>query len=298
MLTRLRNKWNRSRFERLTKGILDTPPMPVREANWTIISMVSNKDVQMYLLAMKSFYAQIRRGKITVIVDRDMPEESRAILRHHLPGIRFVHLEDIDPGVCQRGGTWERLVYLLDESEREYVIQVDCDTLTFGDHVDEVLACVEKNVAFTLSNRGRPIKTLVEAAADARDTDSTYVGILVERLFEHYPGAAARKYVRASSGFAGFAKGGFPRRDIEDFHRNMEKLVGQDWRKWGTEQNASNYAVANSPNAVVLPYPKYANFWPEMQRPNSFIHFIGTHRFNDDYFATMGKSVIKKLSAA
>lgn len=298
MLTRLRNKWNRSRFDRLTKGILDTPPMPIKDANWTIVSMVSNKDVQMYLLAMKSFYAQIRRGKITVIVDRDMPEESRTILRSHFPGIRFMHLEDIDTGVCQRGGTWERLVYLLDQSEREYMIQVDCDTLTFGDHIDEVVACAEKNLAFTLSNRGRPIKTLTEAAEDARATESTYVGIHVERLFEQLPDAATRKYVRASSGFAGFAKGGFPRREIENFHQSMEKLVGPNWKKWGTEQNASNYAVANSPNAVVLPYPKYANFWPQMQRPNSFIHFIGEHRYNDDYFATRGKAVIEKLLAS
>src|SRR6185503_8193655 len=140
---------------------------------------------------------------------------------------------------CQRGGTWERLVYLLDQSAHEYVIQMDCDTLTFGTDVNEVLSCAQNNVAFTLGNMGRPIMSMLTAAEEAKATDSNYVGILAERLFEKYPGAAAKKYVRASSGFAGFAKGGFPRAEIEVFHREMEKLLGADWKKWGTEQNAS-----------------------------------------------------------
>jgi hypothetical protein len=117
MFTRIRKKLNRDRFYRLTRGILDTPPMPVKDANWSIVSMVSNDDVQMYLLAMKSFYARMERGKLIVIVDRDMPNELRGVLQRHFPGIRFVILEDIDTGICQRGGTWERLVYLLDHAE-------------------------------------------------------------------------------------------------------------------------------------------------------------------------------------
>jgi hypothetical protein len=183
----------------------------------------------------------------------------------------------------------------LDHAENEYAIQVDCDTLTFGDDVHEVISCAENNIAFTLSNAGRPIKSMVEASADAHATDSNYVGIIAERLFEKYPGAATTKYVRASSGFAGFSKGGFARSRIEEFHNNMENFLGQDWKKWGTEQCASNFAVANSPNAIPLPYPKYATFWPGLQRPNGFLHFIGSYRYDDDYFAKHGQGVIEKL---
>jgi hypothetical protein len=297
MFTKIHKKWKRERFYRLTRGVLDTAPMPVKDANWTIISMVSNDDVQMYLLAMKSFYARIRRGKITAIVDRDMPTESREVLQRHFPGIRFVHLEDIDTGICQRGGTWERLVYLLDHATDEYAIQLDCDTLTFGDDIDEVISCAENNIAFTLSNVARPIKSMVEASAEAYATDSTYVGIIAERLFERYPNAATTKYVRGSSGFAGFAKGGFARKQIEVFHENMENLLGQDWKKWGTEQCASNFAVANSPNAMPLPHPKYETFWPGFDTPNAFLHFIGSHRYDDDYFAKRGQEVVRELNS-
>src|SRR3974390_3102678 len=100
----------------MTRAIFDTQPMPVIDAPWSIISMVSNADVQMYLLSLKSFYPKIGRGKIVAIIDRDMPRESRMVLERHFPGIRFVILEDIDVGICQRGGTWERIVHLLDHS--------------------------------------------------------------------------------------------------------------------------------------------------------------------------------------
>ena len=96
--------------------------MLIKDAPWTIVSMVSNHDIQKYLLAMKSFYARIGRGKITAIIDRDMPRKSRAVLQHHFPGIALSILEDIDVGTCQRGGTWERLLYILDHAEGEYTI--------------------------------------------------------------------------------------------------------------------------------------------------------------------------------
>src|SRR5258705_3326932 len=115
--------------------------MPVVDAPWTVISMVSNHDVRMYLLAIKSFYSRLQRGKIIAIIDRDMPSEIRRVLEQHVPGIRFDILEDIDTRGCQRGGTWGRLVYVLNHAEEEYALQLDSDTLTMGD-IDEVIRCV------------------------------------------------------------------------------------------------------------------------------------------------------------
>jgi hypothetical protein len=78
----------------------------------------------------------------------------------------------------------------------------------------------------------------------------------------------------------------------------MEMLVGPEpWRKWGTEQCASNFAIANSPDAVVLPYPEYAAF--DRRLPPSgvkFYHFFGTVRYLDGYFAARGREVIARLT--
>jgi hypothetical protein len=298
MFHRWTSRRNKERFYRLTAPIMDTPPMPVEDAPWSIISMVSNSDVQMYILAMKSFYLRLKRGKMIAIVDRDMPVSLRQTLERHLPGMKLAILEDIDTGPCQRGGTWERLLYLLDHSRDEYAIQLDADTLAFGPDVEEVIHCAENNIAFTLGNAGRPIEPMLAIVPDARAMKSDYVGIVAEAAFDRYPGADKLKYVRASSGFVGLARGGVARKEIESFHREGEKLLGPRWTEWGTEQSASNFAVANSPGAVVLPYPKYANFWPGLVRgKSSFLHFIGSHRYLDDYFANLAQGVIAELHA-
>jgi hypothetical protein len=144
---------------------------------------------------------------------------------------------------------------------------------------------------------GFQIVSLPEAAELARQSDSNFVGLAAERLFDRYPDAAKWKYVRASSGFAGFAKNGIARKVIEDFHVNMERLLGSRWTEWGTEQCASNFAVANSPNAVVLHRPKYGNFSPGLPNQKaSFLHFYGTHRYEQDFFANRGREVIQSLN--
>lgn len=296
MFYRWKKRRAKDRFYKLTADVLTTPPMPVVDAPWTIMSMVSNSDAQMYILAMKSFYARIKRGKLTVIVDRDMPNSVRETLQHHFPGIRFAILEDIDTGPCQRGGTWERLLFVLDHSHDEYTIQLDADTLTFGD-ISEVIHCVENNISFTLSNAGMPIAPMLDIVPISRANDSNYIGIVAERLFDQYPGADKLKYVQGSSGFCGYARGGIARKEVERFHIEGEKLLGARWREWGTEQSASNFAVANSKNAVTLPYPKYGNFAPGGYEPGgSFLHFIGSFRYDDDYFANLAKPFIAGLN--
>jgi hypothetical protein len=296
MFHRLRKSIRTKAFYRDTRGILETPPMPVVPGPVSVVSMVSNGDVQMYLLSMKSFYRHLGRGQLVAVVDRDMPAESRGLLSRHFPGIAFQVLEDIDTGSCQRGGTWERLVYLLGRTEHEYVIQLDCDTLTFGPDIAEVLDCVAANRAFTLSGGEREIVSLPEAARRAERIQHPYVGLAAERLYVNYPDAENLRYVRGSSGFAGFARGGFGRADIERYHTEMQRLLPDRWTEWGTEQCASNFAVANSPGAVVLPHPKYGNF-DHYHDPakSSFLHFIGEYRFDDGLFARLGQQVIREL---
>jgi hypothetical protein len=294
MLYRFNKARQTRKLNRAIGGILDTPPLRTEPAPWCIASMVANSDVAMYLLSLKSFYLKLRRGKVAVIIDRDMPQATRDVLSHHVPGIEFVILEDIPTGTCQRGGTWERLLHVLDRSEHEYTIQLDADTLTVGE-IDEVIRCAETNTPFTMSD-GFELLPLPEVAEEAEATPSNYIGIVTERLFACYPDAGLH-YVRGSSGLAGFSRGGFTRAAITRFHEEMEKLVGASrWREWGTEQCGSNFAISNSPGAVVLPYPDYASFLPDAPREAvRFFHFIGTYRFRDNYYAARGQEVIAKL---
>lgn len=297
MLYRFRRTVNTKLFNRSIEAVLQTAPLVLRPGPLCIVSMVADRDVPMYLVAIKSFYQRLNQGKVVAIVDRDMPQGLRDTLSQHVVGIEFVVLEDIPTTPCQRGGTWERLLYCLDRSESEYTIQLDADTLTVGQDLDEVLACVEANRAFTMAD-GFIRVALHEAAEIARATPSDYIGIVGERMLDRYPDADTLHYIRGSSGFAGFSKGGYTRQAISEFHRIMEALVGATrWREWGSEQFGSNFAVANSPDPVVLPYPDYASFTERVLRDEvKLFHFIGRYRFMEGYFARRSQEAIAALA--
>ena len=141
-----------------------------------------------------------------------------------------------------------------------------------------------------------PIVSLTEAAVQARAITSNYIGIVTEQAFDRHPNASRLKYVRGSSGFAGFSRAGFDPAQIQDFHRVMDEMLGSRWQEWGTEQCGSNFAVANSPGAVTLPFPQYSSFYPGGPRDESkMLHFIGAHRFEEGFFASRGQRVISEL---
>jgi hypothetical protein len=296
-------KWRRKlktwNFNRQIAAVMDTPPLHAIEAGWSIVSMIKNRDVPMYVLGIKAFYAHLGAGHVIGIIDRDMPQALRDVLRRHVEGIELVILDEIDTGACQRGGTWERLVFLLDRSQHQYMVQLDADVLATGPDLGEVKDCIVRNVAFTLAD-GDQFRSMREAALRAQaDPDARYVGIAIEQRFDQYPDCDRLRYIRGSSGLAGFARGGFSRAQLEDFHRNMQGLLPTRWHEWGSEQCGSNFAVANSPGAVALPYPAYGSFGPGLERERcKCFHFIGAFRFQDGYFASRGRAVIQQLLQA
>src|SRR3954453_14852348 len=284
MLYRLRRSLNQRRLDRGIAGILETAPIKLGEGRCCVVSMLTADYIPMYLGAIKSFYPKLGGGNVCALIDRAMPQSARDTLARHVEGIEFAFVEDVDTAPCQRGGTWERLVYCLDRSAREYTIQLDADTLAVAGDMAEVAACVAANRAFAITD-GFARQTLAEAAAMDEATPNQYIGIVTERALARYPGGDRLHYVRASSGFAGFAKGGFSRADIGAFHEVMEGLVGERWREWGSEQCGSNFAIANSPKPVVLPYPEYASFERRVRRQQAkFLHFIGRYRYVEGYY--------------
>jgi hypothetical protein len=297
MLFRLTRWYRQSNFNNSIARIWETPTIDIVDKPWTLISMISTRDIPMYLLAMKSFYTRLGGGKIIAIIDRDMPAESRAILTQHFRGIQFLILEDIDVGKIQRGGTWERLLTLVRQSEKEYVIQIDADILTVG-NIDEIIECVQQNRSFTMNGQtGFPIWDIEQSIAEGHKSPSDHCSIAFERALAQYPDKAGKYYVRGSSGLVGLAKGCFSAPDLEQFHVTMTQIMGKRWLEWGTEQVGSNWVVANSPNnALVLPYPKYANFFPALPRHKSnALHFIGTYRYDEGHFAKLGQVEIQRL---
>jgi hypothetical protein len=293
MLYRFRRQLARHRFEQSCRRVRTTPPLRPIPAPVTILSMVSHADVIMYLIAIKSLYRRLGRGNILIIDDGSLTDDDRDFLSEHLARPRIVPLDTLDTGRCPKGGTWERLLLILEISADDYVIQVDSDTLA-TDRLDEVVDCIESNRAFTLGTRmGQRFDSLNEAAARIADLSGEHVQMVAERAMARFADPDKQRYVRGSSGFAGFARGGFDRARLEAFSMQMRALIGDKWTEWGSEQVASNFVVANSAAARILPYPKYACFDLQMDpRASAFLHFIGTNRFDRGVYAAFANQVM------
>jgi hypothetical protein len=301
MLYRLKTKLRKSRFNRACRRILDTPAIGESSDGPVMLSEVSNFDVIMYLVAVKSLYAAIGKARIVLLLDRDCPQENLRIFEEHVRPWKILHVEDQVSDHCPRGGTWERLLTIAQLVTSDYVIQVDSDTVTNGP-VPEVVNCVGTDCSFMIGTwEGQEIEPVAASAERVKDSHSQHVQILGERRLTALDDASRLRYARGQSSFAGFARGSFSLPMLEAFSERMRGLLGEEkWSQWGSESFASNFCVANADKSRVLPWPKYASYNPERDvdfSKSAFLHFEGTNRFKGGAYLESGKGVIDRLSS-
>jgi hypothetical protein len=299
MFYQLRDRVHRYRFAGACKGILQAAPVVLdASSNLMVLSQVQHKDVLLYLLAVKSFARQVRPRAVCVLNDGSLSANDRAVLREHIPGVNLLELAEFRNAVCPRGGTWERLLAIASMVRDHYVIQLDSDTLTIGP-IEEVRHCIEHQAAFALGTWNKQkIETMRErcetASKLAHQTDS-HVQVVAEANLDKLDDFESLRYVRGCSGFAGFARQSFTREFVEAISGQMQAAIGAKWSEWGSEQVMSNIVIANIPNAIVLPHPKYADCHKMQAGMTEFIHFIGSCRFDDGNYARLGAQVIATL---
>lgn len=296
VLRKLREAHFRRRFQRELLAIRQTPPVSPGGDSFTLLSMVHHRDVECYLLAVKSLVRFLAPRRIVVVADPSITDEDRRFIAEHIPGITFLRAEDHrDPDLPQ-GGCWERLIAIADNVGDDYVVQLDADTVTLAD-VPEVRAAIQGRRSFVLGTVDNQDFVSCPAAArwaQEQQTGDDHVQLIAECHLDRLPDAEQRRYVRGCAGFSGFAPGSFSRRDLRELSSRMGVALGSRWSAWGTEQFASNFMVANSTDAVVLPHPKYCH--PGRERAGAvFLHFIGYVRFVNDRYATVTREVCAAL---
>jgi hypothetical protein len=273
--------------------VVKTAPLRMNDAPVKILSMVCHRDVILYLVAAKSFYQKLQLGSFVLIDDGSLTAEDRDIFNRHLGSPRILHIRDVPTFDCPVGGTWERLLKILELAESEYVIQLDADTLTLGS-LDDVRACVQNNISFTLgTGAGRDFVPAADAAKIARNAPGNHLQDVAERNLDRLEHAGALKYVRGCSGFAGFAKEKNRLELVRAFSRQMSGFLGKRWNEWGSEQVTSNFTVANSSRAMVLPYPAYSGFDNNDVRGLEFVHFIGSCRYDAGVYTRLSRQFIQ-----
>ncbi len=305
MFVRVSDAVQRARFNAAAKDILTTPPIPICESavdggedRLTIVSQVQSKDLIPYLVAAKSFYRRIGRGRLVIVDDGSLTYANRETLSAHLPGVAYRPLSDGELDGLPRGGCWERLAIAAVEARDAYVIQLDADTVTLGD-IGAVAAHVEEGRPFAIADGPIPgMRSLREIAnyQRARTRADAHVQCAVERALDRVGLPPERRYLRGSAAFVGY-----PRRpDILDlmleFSDAMASALGERWRASGTEQATSNYVVANTGEATMLVPPDYSIHAPDTDiEAAAFIHFLDEHRFAGGRYAAAARCAIADL---
>jgi hypothetical protein len=274
------------------RRVLRTPPLKMRRDGPVFLSMLCHRDLHMYLTSFKSIYRHVGFGRAVIVDDGSLTGDDRALLQRHIPELAFIDIASIDRGPCPAGGTWERLLKVVDLSADDYVIQLDADCVTAGP-IDEVVEAYRANRAFTLAGEATTVLTTA-LTASRRDTHR-HVQAAAEIALGDLPDAATVKYVRGCSGFTGFPRGGVVREDLYKFSDFMSAKLGERWTEWGTEQFSSNFLLANCPDVLILPWDKYCSYWAEPTQGVAFYHFIGTYRYHGGVYTRVAKQAIQEL---
>lgn len=295
---KLKERFRRAQFRYRLRRIRSTPPLNPGNEPFTVLSMVHHRDVECYLLAIKSFARFLAPRGIVVVMDPSITSADRRLIAEHVPEVELLRAEDFrDPDLPQ-GGCWERLIAISDRVNSDYVVQLDADTVTLSD-IPEVRAAVTRQQSFVLGTADGQDFVSCQAAADwakSQATENEHVQGVAEMQLDRLPNSGSRRYVRGCAGFSGFAPHSFSRRDLRELSAAMSHHLGSKWSAWGTEQFASNLIIANTVDALVLPHPKYCH--PGMEQPVTvFLHFIGYVRFQTGRYARAASELCAALGA-
>jgi len=299
VIGRARRDYWRWKYHRAARHILATRPLERGELPFTLLSMVHQRDVSSYLVAVKSFAHFLNPSRIVVVCDPSIGPADRATLKRHLPHVdlREAH-EFVHPDI-PRGGTWERLFAIAHYVEDSYVVQLDADTLTVRP-VPEVLESIRKGTGFVLGEMpDTPLRSLEAAREYALPWagPGAHVQAIAETEMIHVGLPQDARYIRGCSGFTGFPRSSTMRATMTDYSRRMGARLGEHWKRWGTEQVTSNYLVSNTPGIQPLPFPKYGT--PDVATAETaFYHFIGSMRFINNKYEAASRHAIRLINSA
>ncbi|MCG8566764.1 MAG: hypothetical protein MI747_16965 [Desulfobacterales bacterium] len=310
MFYNIRHQILYTKFNLLTAGILNTPPMESVDeshARFSIHTTVCKRDLQLYLLAIKSFISFVKGGCIHVHSDGSLEERDQELLRSHIPGICIITPEEaaqrakehLSPFLQKVRGYYISLASQLDMilwSKTDYHIKMDCDILTLNSPEFILQWLKEGTSPFIISDhiteKKTPPKTLPQNAH------------IQAQMEYHQPRIAKGTGFRFGntlglcSGFFGW-KNHLKLNEIELFLSSCSNM-GFDMSQWGSEQVVTTWLLT-AHDGVRLPMEKYFNLHPpafHLIDQATLIHFIGSNRFKNNWYIDKSKQVIARLGTA
>jgi hypothetical protein len=293
-------KYFRAQYMKTARTVLKTPVLPKGSMPFILVSMVQQRDVYSYLVAVKSFAIYTNPTRIVVVCDPSITEVDRAIFRQHIPHIELRNAIEFVNSYIPRGGCWERLYAISGYSSEGYVVQLDADTVTLQSN-EFVRDSILNKKGFVLGElRNQKLLQLDDAGAMARHKMvqeagmPVHIQVLAESVMDTLGLHENMRYVRGCAGFTGFPLDVKMREKLLLFSKTMGAHFGKRWHDWGTEQITSNYLVASCPGTAVLPFPAYGT--PDVADSNTvFLHFIGSMRFINGHYQRATRKIVDQL---
>lgn len=285
-------------FNYQVRGVLKVASVKCDQASdVALVSQLCSRDVMMYLVAIKTFTRFIMPKRVIIVSD-SLSETDLNTLYEHVEHLEIIDIANVSTDGFPSGGTWERLLTIIDASADQYVIQLDADTITTSKPT-EVLDCIEQNRSFTLGTwMGQNVIGFDEVSEliKKQQISSTHVQVVAELAMAEFDRAEDLKYIRGCSGFAGFGKDISTREQLLPISRTFDEKLGRDkWAEWGSEQVFSSIVIANSSDPLVLPINKYSYFSKGLVLENCcFVHFIGSNRFDGGVY---GDLAVREINA-
>jgi hypothetical protein len=292
----LAERLNRWRFQRAVPALLRTPPARRGDNGFAVLSMVHHRDVLPYLLAIKTFAAHARPGRIVLVADPSLDAADRRLLADHVPGIELLDAERFRRPALPVGGTWERLSAISVLCEESSVVQLDADTVTFARPDEVVDAAVAGRSFIVRSESGVEIVPLQAAAEVGRRllASSRHIQAAAEARLDELGEPSVQRYARGCSGFTGFGRGALSAERLDAVSRRMREIHGPRWDEWGTEQVTSNLLAASAPDAFMLPHPRYCNA-DSLDAATVLAHYIGYARFTSRDYERRARRAAREL---
>lgn len=298
MLYRIKNYINRKKFDSALADIKQYPAMKGEYEDYYLVSQICEKDITMFLMAYNSFVRYALPKKTFIIDDGSLSSNSILVLEDLIPNLIIKRIEEISIPPFPTNLCWERLILIQELIKESYVVQLDSDTLTIY-YQDEVINNIKNNVSFTLGTDtecGKKIMSLADFLPHVLNSDSKHIQVESEKNLREKLNNKNISYVRGCAGLAGYARNSFKLSDIEDFFKFQLDLMGNDWNQWGCDQVTSNFIIANTKGATVLPNPTYTCYRADTYSiPVKFYHFIGSFRFKNNTYTNYAKKILKDL---
>jgi hypothetical protein len=299
VIQRLRRDYFQRQYHRVARQVLGTRPLERGTLPFVLLSMVQQRDVHSYLVAVKSFAHFLNPNRIVVVCDPSIDAGDRALLKQHIPHVECRLAHEFVHSDIPRGGCWERLFAISELVPDTYVVQLDADTLTVQP-VPEVLDAILGGKGFVLGEMpDTPVRSLQATRENALPwiEPGAHIQAFAETEMVNAGLPEQASYIRGCAGFTGFPRSATMRETMLDFSRRMTARLGDGWKRWGTEQVASNYLVSNASGTRPLPFPKYAT--PDCATmETAFFHFIGSMRFINSKYEVTSRQAIRLISNA